>query len=191
MPCQDRANETISCLPVTSLAIRMAASFDSAPVVSSSAFSSGSGSVSARRRARSTTGRLSMPLNRWSSLAACRVTVATISGCEWPRIALIWPEVKSRISAAVLGEQEASGGVVDDLAGERAGAGVADEVPVGVSPEGAVGRKRGGGRSGHGSDGTSGPGDPSISPHPTPESANSPHHLHLVSEWSPHDSGTV
>ena len=93
--------------------------------------------------------------------------------------------------AAVLGEQEASGGVVDDLAGERAGAGVADEVPVGVSPEGAVGGKRGGGRSGHGSDGTSGPGDPSISPRPTPESANSPHHLHLVSEWSPHDSGTV
>ena len=97
MPCQDRANETISCLPVTSFAIRMAASFDSAPVVSNSAFSSGSGSVPARRRARSTTGRLSMPLNRWSSLAACRVTVATISGCEWPRIALIWPEVKSRI----------------------------------------------------------------------------------------------
>src|SRR6202030_2431628 len=65
--------------------------------------------------------------------------------------------------AAVLGEQEAPGSVVDDLAGERAGAGVADEVPVGVGPEGVVGGKRGGGRSGHGSDGTSGPGDQSIS----------------------------
>ena len=42
-------------------------------------------------------GRLSMPLNRWSNVAGCRVTVATISGCERPRIALIWPEVKSRI----------------------------------------------------------------------------------------------
>ena len=58
--------------------------------------------------------------------------------------------------AAVLGEQEAPGGVVDDLAGELAGAGVADEVPVGVGPEGVVGGKRGGGRNGHGSDGTSG-----------------------------------
>ena len=65
--------------------------------------------------------------------------------------------------AAVLGEQEAPGGVVDDLAGERAGAGVADQVPVGVGPEGLGGRKRGGGRSGHGSDGTSGPADPSNS----------------------------
>src|SRR5262249_20335543 len=64
--------------------------------------------------------------------------------------------------AAVLGEQEAPGGVVDDLAGERARAGVADKVPVGVSPESVAGRKRGGGRSGHGSDGTSGPGDRSI-----------------------------
>jgi len=36
---------------------------------------------------------------------------------------------------AVLGEQETPGGVVDDLAGERAGPGVADEVPVGVGPE--------------------------------------------------------
>ena len=64
IPCQDRANETISCLPVTSLAIRIAASFDSAPVVSSSTLVSGSGSDPASRRARSTTGRLSIPLNR-------------------------------------------------------------------------------------------------------------------------------
>ena len=62
MPCQDRANETISWRPVTSLAIRSAASLDSAPVVSSIAFSSGAGSVSDSRRARSRTGRLSMPL---------------------------------------------------------------------------------------------------------------------------------
>ena len=87
MPCQDRANDTISCLPVTSLAIRIAASFDSAPVVSSSTFSSGSGSDSASRRARSTTGRDSMPLNRWSRVPTCRRTVATIvrmrSGRGW------------------------------------------------------------------------------------------------------------
>ena len=47
MPCHERANETISWRPVTSLAIRIAASFDSAPVVSSRTFSSGSGSESA------------------------------------------------------------------------------------------------------------------------------------------------
>ena len=74
--------------------------------------------------------------------------------------------------AAVLGEQEAAGGMVDDLAGERAGAGVADQVPVGVGPEGLVGGKRSRGRSGHGSDGTSGPGDPSISP-PWPHAVSS------------------
>src|SRR4029077_2141556 len=66
--------------------------------------------------------------------------------------------------AAILGEQEAPGGMVDDLPGERARAGVADQVPVGVGPESVVGGKRGGGRSGHGSDVTSGSGDPSISP---------------------------
>ena len=66
--------------------------------------------------------------------------------------------------AAVLGEQEASGGVVDNLAGKRTGAGVADKVPVGIGPEDVVGRKRGGGWSGHGFDGTSGPGDQSIHP---------------------------
>ena len=89
MPCHDRANATISCPPVTSLAIRIAASFDSAPVVSSNAFSSGAGSDPASRRASSTTGRDSIPLNRWSSVATCFCTVSTIAGCEWPRIALI------------------------------------------------------------------------------------------------------
>ena len=64
MPCHERAKDTISCLPVTSLAIRIAASFDSAPVLSSSTLSSGSGSESASRSASSTTGRLSIPLNR-------------------------------------------------------------------------------------------------------------------------------
>ena len=43
------------------------------------------------------------------------------------------------------------------------GARVADKVPVGVRPEGVISRKRGRSRSGHGSDGTSSPGDPSIS----------------------------
>ncbi len=36
-----------------------------------------------------------MPLNRWSSVAIERRTVSTMAGWEWPRIALIWPEVKS------------------------------------------------------------------------------------------------
>lgn len=62
MPCHDRAKETISYRPVTSFAIRSAASFDSAPVVRSIAFSNGSGTVAASLRARSMTGRLSMPL---------------------------------------------------------------------------------------------------------------------------------
>src|SRR5690349_11467599 len=41
MPCHDPANDTISCPPVTSFAIRTAASLDSAPVVSSNTFVSG------------------------------------------------------------------------------------------------------------------------------------------------------
>jgi hypothetical protein len=81
MPCHDRANDTISWRPVTSFAIRTAASLDSAPVVSSSTLASGSGNESAMRRHRSTTGRESIPLNRWSSRPICSRTVATISGC--------------------------------------------------------------------------------------------------------------
>ena len=98
IPCQERLNATTSCPPVTSLAIRSAASLDSAPVVSSSAFSSGAGSDSASRRESSTTGRESIPLNRWSSVPACSRSVAVIAGCECPRIELIWPDVKSRSS---------------------------------------------------------------------------------------------
>jgi hypothetical protein len=97
IPCQDRANDTTSCRPVTSLAMRTAASLDSAPVVSSSVLDSGGGSDPASRRHSSTTGRDSIPLNRWSSVPICSRTVATIRGCAWPRIALICPEVKSRI----------------------------------------------------------------------------------------------
>ncbi len=96
MPCHDPASETTSCRPVTSFAIRIAASFDSAPVVSRSTFSSGSGSVPASRRARSTTGRDSIPENRWSSVPTWRRTVSTIAGWLCPRIALICPDVKSR-----------------------------------------------------------------------------------------------
>ena len=67
-------------------------------MVRSSTFSNGSGSDSASRRDRSTTGRESIPLKRWSSVPAISRTVAVIAGCEWPRIELIWPEVKSRSS---------------------------------------------------------------------------------------------
>ncbi len=45
--------------------------------------------------ARPMTGSDSMPLNRWSRVAIDRWTVSTMAGCEWPRIALICPEVKS------------------------------------------------------------------------------------------------
>src|SRR5215472_8357934 len=141
MPCQDLANETISCLPVTSLAIRMAASFDSAPVVSSSAFSSGSGSVSARRRARSTTGRLSMPLNRWSSLAACRVMVATISGCEWPWIRR-YVRPRLPVHLGLHGEQwltEERGVYVDAQTRARGGRAAAVDRPGPVSGDVTVG----------------------------------------------------
>ena len=41
------------------------------------------------------TGSDSMPLNKWSSVAIERRTVSTMAGCEWPRIALICPDVKS------------------------------------------------------------------------------------------------
>ncbi len=95
MPCHELEKATTSCPPVTSFASRRAASLDSAPVVSSSTFSSGSGSEAASRSASSSTGRLSMPLNRWSSRPTWSRTVATTSGWEWPRIALICPEVKS------------------------------------------------------------------------------------------------
>ena len=62
IPCQDRANDTTSWPPVTSLAIRSAASFASAPVDRNRAFSNGAGSVAASRRASSRTGRLTIPL---------------------------------------------------------------------------------------------------------------------------------
>ena len=45
--------------------------------------------------ARSITGRDSIPEKRWSSRPIISVTTSTISGCECPRIALIWPLVKS------------------------------------------------------------------------------------------------
>ena len=80
IPCHERLKATTSCPPVTSLAIRSAASLDSAPVVSSSAFSSGAGSDSASRRESSTTGRESIPLNRWSSVPACSRSVARDRG---------------------------------------------------------------------------------------------------------------
>ncbi len=97
MPCQDWAKPTTSQPPVTSLAMRSAASLDSAPVLSSRQRSSPGGVASARRVASSTTGRDSMPLNRWSSVWIDSVTTAAISGWEWPSSALIWPEVKSRM----------------------------------------------------------------------------------------------
>ena len=56
------------------------------------------GSVAASVRASSTTGSLSIPLYRWSRVATAVDTVATMSGCEWPRTELICPEVKSRIA---------------------------------------------------------------------------------------------
>jgi hypothetical protein len=45
--------------------------------------------------ARPMTGSDSIPLNRWSRVTIDRCTVSTMAGCEWPRIALICPEVKS------------------------------------------------------------------------------------------------
>ena len=62
MPCQDRSNDTISYFPVYSLAILTAASLDSAPVVSNSTLLSDAGSVAVNVVARSTSGRLTIPL---------------------------------------------------------------------------------------------------------------------------------
>jgi hypothetical protein len=97
MPCHDCVKATTSCRPVTSLAMRSAASFDSAPVLKSRQRSSPGGACRAISAASATTGRDSMPLKRWSSERICSVTTATMSGCEWPSSALIWPEVKSRM----------------------------------------------------------------------------------------------
>ena len=94
MPCQDCAKPTTSHPPVTSLAILIAASFASPPVDSSITLGS-AGTSRASASARSTTGGLSIDENRWSSRPAASRTVATISGWQCPRIALIWPEVKS------------------------------------------------------------------------------------------------
>ncbi len=98
MPCQDWLKLTTSYPPVASLAIFSAASLASAPVVSSRVLARGAGVSSSSLRARSTTGRLSIPLNRWSSVPIDSRTVATTSGCEWPRMALICPDVKSRMA---------------------------------------------------------------------------------------------
>ena len=76
----------------------MAASFDSAPVVSSRTLLSGAGNVAASVLASSTSGTLSIPLYRWSRVATAVDTVDTMSGCECPRMELICPEVKSRIA---------------------------------------------------------------------------------------------
>ena len=94
MPCQDWAKPTTSQPPVTSLAILIAASFASPPV-DSSMTRGRAGTSAASASARSTTGADSIEENRWSSRPAASRTVATISGWQWPRIALIWPEVKS------------------------------------------------------------------------------------------------
>jgi hypothetical protein len=61
MPCHERSSATISYRPVYSLAILIAASFASAPVLSSSIRPRDAGSVAASRVARSTDGLLSMP----------------------------------------------------------------------------------------------------------------------------------
>ncbi|SKZ69021.1 Uncharacterised protein [Mycobacteroides abscessus subsp. abscessus] len=74
---------------MASLAILIAASLDSAPVVNSTVRVRLSGSVVDSREAKSTTGLLSMPLNKWSSVATEFDTASTIAGCEWPSTALI------------------------------------------------------------------------------------------------------
>ena len=62
IPCHERSNETTSYRPVTSLAILSAASFDSAPVVSSWILLRPGGSVAATHSASSISGGLIMPL---------------------------------------------------------------------------------------------------------------------------------
>ena len=80
------------------LAILIAASLDSAPVVTRSILLRLSGSESASLVASVTTGRDTMPLNRWANDEIESVTVFTMSGWECPRTALICPDVKSRIA---------------------------------------------------------------------------------------------
>ena len=80
---------------MTSFANRSAASLDSAPVLRNIARSSGAGAMPTSASANANTGSLSMPENRWSSVAAASETTATISGWLWPRIELNCPEVKS------------------------------------------------------------------------------------------------
>ena len=82
---------------MASLAILIAASFASAPVLSSMVLPSEPGRVAASLPASSRTGALSMPLNRWSSEPTAVETADTMSGWACPRIELICPEVKSRI----------------------------------------------------------------------------------------------
>ena len=94
MPCQLCAKPTTSHPPVTIFAILRAASLDSAPVVSSNTFVR-PGTNEPSTSARSMTGRDSIPEYRWSSRPMRSRTTSTISGCEWPRIALICPLVKS------------------------------------------------------------------------------------------------
>ena len=76
----------------------IAASTDSEPVERKNDLHSGRGRIAANCVARSTTGGHSSVLFRWSSSEMYWDMVAAISGWPWPRLALIWPDVKSMIS---------------------------------------------------------------------------------------------
>lgn len=68
-----------------------------APVLRKNVLSSGAGHRLVSRSARSATGSEMNDDSRWSSLPIWLEMTSTISGCEWPRIDDICPEVKSRI----------------------------------------------------------------------------------------------
>jgi hypothetical protein len=98
MPCQEPVKPTTSNLAVESFASLSAASFASPPVLRKSDFERPGGSIWAMRWDSATTGGLSMPLKRWSAPSHASRIASTMRGWLWPRVAHIWPEVKSRIS---------------------------------------------------------------------------------------------
>jgi len=80
MPCQAPVKPTTSNLPEYILASLSAASLASPPVERNIALQRDGGSIAAKRRDSSTTGGLSMPLNRCSAPAQALAIASTMRG---------------------------------------------------------------------------------------------------------------
>ena len=94
-PCRPRSTETMSCLPVLAIAMRMAISFASDPVTAKFTTFRLPGKVLVISSANSTAQGFEYQDDSWTSLPACSRIVSVNSGCEWPSTMHIMPAVRS------------------------------------------------------------------------------------------------